>query len=132
MKKKTRLDGEANRPATLGDLREVVATILQAIDQTCVLKDEFVEFKVEFSTLKNELRTLRNEFNQFRDEVRTTFLTKDEFRQEMSIYNNNIMTMLDKVMGELKIIREEQIVSSYLLKRHTDDIDYLKRVCLTA
>ena len=100
-----------DRPATLRDLREVVSTILQAIDQTCVLKDEF---------------------NQFRDEVRATFLTKDEFKQEMSVYNNNIMTMLDKVMGELKTIREEQIVSSYQLKRHTDEIDYLKRVCLPA
>ncbi len=100
-----------DRPATLRDLREVVATILRAIDQTCVLKDEFAEFKAE---------------------VRSIFLTKDEFRQEMSVYNNNIMTMLDKVMGELKTIREEQIVSSYQLKRHTDEIDYLKRVCLPA
>ena len=81
-----------DRPATLRDLREVVATILQAIDQTCVLKDEF---------------------NQFRDEVRATFLTKNEFKQEMSVYNN-------------------KIVSSYQLKRHTDEIDYLKHVCLPA
>lgn len=117
-----------DRPATLRDLREVVATILRAIDQTCVLKDEFNQFRDE---VRATFLT-KDEFAEFKAEVRSIFLTKDEFRQEMSVYNNNIMTMLDKVMGELKTIREEQIVSSYQLKRHTDEIDYLKRVCLPA
>ena len=46
----------------------------------------------------------------------------EESEQRQSIKYDNVITLLDDIIGELKIIREEQIVIAHHSKNHTDQI----------
>jgi len=63
------------------------------------------------------------------------FVTKDEFQDHFDVLEgkfNQVMNMLDSVMGELKAIREEQTIMFHTLVDHSDKIEnYESRlVCL--
>lgn len=47
----------------------------------------------------------------------------DEFTKVVAKFKDDVMTVLDKVMGELKTIREEQTLMSGRLSEHTDTLE---------
>ena len=54
------------------------------------------------------------------------FVTKDEFQDHFDVLEgkfNQVMKMLDSVMGELKAIREEQTIMFHTLVDHSDKIE---------
>jgi chromosome segregation ATPase len=50
----------------------------------------------------------------------------DEIEQQQSIKYDNVITLLDDVMVELKTIREEQVMLTHRSQRHTDQIGKIK------
>lgn len=86
---------------------------------------------------QNDLQQLRQEIvNDLIEYTNKNFVTKAEFN-DLKIKVNHLPTkdefykMMDKIMGELKIIREEQVIMSHQLSNHSDRIENLETLAHT-
>jgi hypothetical protein len=61
----------------------------------------------------------KKDYDQLETKFKKIFLTKEEF----FAFKDQILTSLDAVMGELKAMREELIVTNYRQRENTDRID---------
>jgi archaellum component FlaC len=98
------------------------------------LKTEFKGLKSEFGGLKTEFKGLKSEFGGLKSEFKTTkkslfsqILTLEERIEHMDEknkkYKDEMLTGLDKVMGELQAMREEDAAGTLQIQRLREDVD---------
>lgn len=118
-----------NLPATKADLDKAVAKL--------ATKSELRSAVAKLTT-KNELGAVEKRLNEKIDGVERTVkavtrLDIDERTKELEEKinllptKNEFFTEMDKLMKELKDMREEQTVGGYQLKDHGDRIDILEQ-----
>lgn len=54
------------------------------------------------------------------------FVTKDYFKDYFNEFKNDLFNRMDIMVGELKTIREEQIIGSYQRQNNTSRIDKIE------
>lgn len=83
--------------------------IKQIIQETSATKDDFHVLKDDFNILKNDSNTVKDDAKNFVTKGDLdTLVSKNVFDQ----FKDKVLTLLDKVIGELKAIREEQTILS--------------------
>lgn len=96
-----KLKHRANLPATKVDLGEVISKFATSEDLARTEQVLRAEIRLSFKEIKEEL-----------EEKISLLPTKDEF-----------YTQMDKVMGELKTIREEQLIITARVSEHSDILE---------
>ena len=91
------------------------------------LKSEFGGLRTEFGGLKTGFKGLKSEFKATRKSLFSQILTLEEKLEQLDEtnkgYKDEIMTGLDKIMGELQTIREESAAGTLQLQRLRKDVD---------
>ena len=103
---------DLNQPATVGDFQELA----QGIGEIVVTKDEFNEYTGKaFKTFAS-----KEDLQELREEMPT--------KKEMQKIKSDILASNDKLMHEVKAMREEQHAHSLNHKDITEDIQDFKNL----